>query len=78
MTSPHGVHAAIRRHYLSLPGRTDEDWRSVVMRDVTKFNQVWRHMLNKRCNMPYLEISTAPPPEDLRAIVPEDFDALRS
>ena len=78
MTTPHDVHAAIRRHYLSLPGRTEEDWRNVVMQDHTKFNQVWRHMLHKRCKMPYLEINTLPPPKDLRATIPESFDDLRS
>ncbi len=78
MAAPHDVHAAVRRHYLSLPGRTEEDWRDVVMPDVTKFNKIWRHMVKTRCGVPWLEISTLPPPEDLRAIVPEDFDALRS
>ena len=78
MDNSHDTHAAIRRHYLSLPGRTEDNWCGVVVHDVTKFNQIWRHMLKTRCGVPWLEINSSPPPADLRAIVPEDFDALRS
>lgn len=36
--------AAIRRHYLSRPGKTDAGWAE-VLRDPAKFNRVWRHWL---------------------------------
>lgn len=37
-------HAAIRAHYLSLPGKTEDGWKEVA-KDPAKFNRVWNHML---------------------------------
>lgn len=62
------VATAVREHYLSIPGKTEEGWDEVTS-DPNKFNLVWRHMLRYRCGQ-NIEINHFPPPIHLRSVVP--------
>lgn len=42
--TPADRHAAIRAHYMSLPGKTEAGWNKVA-KDPAKFNRVWNHWL---------------------------------
>lgn len=55
---------AVKRHYLSLPGRTEAQWQEHVLNHPGRFNRVWRHWLR-------LPASDDPPPEPWRSINPE-------
>lgn len=50
------THDAVHRHYVSLPGKTEESWEQNVAKNPARFNQVWRHLLR-------LPASDTPPPQ---------------
>lgn len=63
------VSAAVRAHYLSLPGKTEEGWFEVLLSPI-KYNKVWRHMLKHTCDQTDLEVNGFPPPIHLQHIIP--------
>lgn len=65
------VCAAIRAHYLSLPGKTEVGWTEVLL-DPRKYNTLWRHMLKHACGQHDLDVNRFPPPIDLQHLLPGD------
>lgn len=65
------VDAAIRAHYLSLPGKTAEGWAEVLL-DPRKYHMTWRHMLKHVCGQEDLDINRFPPPIHLQHLFPGD------
>ena len=63
------VTAAIRAHYLSLPGKTVEGWAEVLL-DPRKYHYAWRHMLKHACGQSDLDIQPFPPPIHLQHLTP--------
>lgn len=62
------VTAAIRAHYLSLPGKTVEGWADVLA-DPRRYNYVWRHMLKHACGQRDLDLQPFPPPLHLQYLL---------
>lgn len=60
------IKMAVKLHYLSLPGRTEEDWNSKVENNHRAFNLVWRSGLRRI--YPNLELNDKPPPKEFRRI----------
>lgn len=60
------INAAVKQYYLSLPGRSENDWKSKVANCPRSFNLVWRSAL--RCIYPFLELNDQPPPVYMRRI----------
>lgn len=60
------VNSAVKRYYLSLPGRSESDWESKVLSNPRSFNLVWRSAL--RHIYPSLELNDQPPPVYMRRI----------
>lgn len=58
--------AALKAHYLALPGKTDEGWQGVKA-DPRRYNHVWRHFL--RAHGQEIEINRFPPPIHLRRVL---------
>lgn len=58
--------SAVKRYYLSLPGRSENDWESKVFSNPRSFNLVWRSVL--RCTYPSLELNDQLPPVHMRRI----------
>lgn len=63
------VDAAIRAHYLSLPGKTEDGWAEVLL-DPRKYHMTWRHMLRHACGQRDLDINRFPPPIHLQSLLP--------
>lgn len=61
------VTAAIRAHYFSLPGKTEEGWAEVLL-DPRRYNYVWRHMLKHACGQD-LDLQPFPPPSHLQHLL---------
>jgi hypothetical protein len=61
--------AAIRAHYLSLPGKTEQGWAEVLL-DPRKYYYVWRHMLKYACGQSDLDLQPFPPPIHLQHLIP--------
>lgn len=68
------VDAAIRAHYLSLPGKTEAGWADVLL-DPRKYNITWRHMLKHACGQSDLDINRFPPPSHLQSLLPDEGHA---
>ena len=62
------VSAAIKAHYLSLPGKTAEGWAE-VLQDPRKYHFAWRHMLKHACGQD-VDINRFPPPIHLQHLLP--------
>lgn len=60
------IQLAVKQYYLSLPGRTENDWNSKVANNHRAFNLVWRSGL--RLLYPNLELNDKPPPKEFRRI----------
>lgn len=62
------VDAAVRAHYLSLPGKTKTGWAEVLA-DPRKYHYIWRHMLKHACGQD-LDLQPFPPPSHLQHLTP--------
>lgn len=71
LTRARTVDAAIRAHYLSLPGKTEAGWVEVLI-DPRKYNIIWRHMLKYACGQSDLDINRFPPPLHLILVLPPE------
>lgn len=58
--------AALKAHYLALPGKTDGGWLAVKA-DPRRYNHVWRHFL--RAHGHVLEVNHFPPPIHLQGVL---------
>lgn len=60
------VHDAVKKYYINVMNKTENEWQNKVLTNHRSFNLIWRSALKPL--VPDLELNGEPPPERLRKI----------